>query len=155
MLYEWLVLIPFRFEIENRSHHLIIGLRHGWGFSYLFICHVKICHVTPLLSTLSKFTIFYINSHFPYDRFMNFWYEFLYDIWRVLSSYLLICRMIWNLLLTCHRIGMSTWTLVVPILRFLLIFPFRDVTTIKRLLLNNQDIQARSLVLTTVALTRV
>jgi hypothetical protein len=118
-----------------------------------------------LVSTLSRVCIFYMNFHLPYDRFINFLYEFLYDIWRVLSSLLLTCRiiqnllltccMIWNLLLTFRMIGMSTRTLVVPILRFLLIFSFWDVTTMKRLTLNNQDIQAWPLLVTTVALTRV
>jgi hypothetical protein len=47
----------------------------------------------------------------------------------------------------------STRTLVIPMLWFLLIFLFRDASTIKRLTSNNQDIRARPLVLTTVALT--
>jgi hypothetical protein len=49
----------------------------------------------------------------------------------------------------------NTRTLVVLVLWFFLIFPFWDVTTMKRLTSNNQDIQARPLVLTIVALTRV
>jgi hypothetical protein len=52
-------------------------------------------------------------------------------------------------------IGMTMRTLVVLMFRFLLIFPFWDVSTIKRLTSSNQDIQARPLVLTTVAHTRV
>jgi hypothetical protein len=52
-------------------------------------------------------------------------------------------------------IGMITRTLVVPMLWFLLIFPFRDVSTVKRLTSSNQGIRARPLMLTTVALTRV
>jgi hypothetical protein len=39
--------------------------------------------------------------------------------------------------------------------QFLLIFPFRDVTIMERLMSNIQDIRARPLVLTTIALTRV
>jgi hypothetical protein len=46
-------------------------------------------------------------------------------------------------------------TLVVPMLWFLLIFPFRDVSTIKGFTSSNQDIQAQPLVLTTIARTRV
>jgi hypothetical protein len=52
-------------------------------------------------------------------------------------------------------IGMSMRTLVVPMLWFLLIFPFGDVIIVKRLMSNNQDILARPLVITTVALTKV
>jgi hypothetical protein len=69
---------------------------------------------------------FYINSHLPYD-----------------------------ILLSCHMIGMTTQTLVVPMRRFLLIFPFWDVSTVKKRTWSNQDIQARPLVLTTVASRRV
>jgi hypothetical protein len=50
---------------------------------------------------------------------------------------------------------MSTWTLVVLMPRFLLIFPFWDVTTMTRLTSDNQDIQARPPMLTTVVFTRV
>jgi hypothetical protein len=57
--------------------------------------------------------------------------------------------------LICEGRGKNTRTLVVQVLWFLLIFPFRDVTTMKRLTSNNEDIQARLLVLTIVALTRV
>jgi hypothetical protein len=42
-----------------------------------------------------------------------------------------------------------------PIRRFLLIFPFRNVSTVKKRTWRNQDIQAWLLVLTTVAPTRV
>jgi hypothetical protein len=45
--------------------------------------------------------------------------------------------------------------LVVPMLWFHLIFPFLDVTTMKRLTSNSQDIEAQPLVLTIVALIRV
>jgi hypothetical protein len=38
---------------------------------------------------------------------------------------------------------------------FLLIFPFQDVSSVKRLTSSNQDIRVRPLVLTTAALTRV
>jgi hypothetical protein len=75
--------------------------------------------------------------------------------WRILSFVLLTCHMIWNLLLTYHMIGMTMRTLVVPMLWFLLIFPFRDVSTIKGFTSSNQDIQAQPLVLTTIARTRV
>jgi hypothetical protein len=44
-----------------------------------------------------------MNTHLPpYDRFTSMWYEFLYDIWRVLSSLWLTYYTIWNLLLTYH-----------------------------------------------------
>jgi hypothetical protein len=69
---------------------------------------------------------FNINSHLPYD-----------------------------ILLSCHAIEMTTRTLVVPMRRFLLIFPLRDVSTVKKRTWNNQDIQAQLLVLTTVTPTRV
>jgi hypothetical protein len=52
-------------------------------------------------------------------------------------------------------IGMTTRTLVVSMFWFLLIFSFRDVSTVKRLTSSNLDIQARWLVFTTVARTRV
>jgi hypothetical protein len=84
---------------------------------------------------------------------MNF--EICYDIGRVPSSVLLTCHMIWNLLLTYHTIGMTTRTLIVSMLQFLLIFLFQHVSTVKRLTSSNQDIQSWSLVLTTVARTRV
>jgi hypothetical protein len=51
--------------------------------------------------------------------------------------------------------GKSTRTLVAMMLRFLLIFPFRDVTMMKRLMSNNQYIRQWSLMLTTVAVVRV
>jgi hypothetical protein len=44
------------------------------------MCHVKIYRVTDLLSTLSRVYNFYINSNLSYDRFINFWCEFVYDI---------------------------------------------------------------------------
>jgi predicted membrane protein len=72
------------------------------------------------------FVFFNINSHLPYD---------------MLSS--------------CHTIGMTMRTLVFLMNRFLLIFSFWDVSTVKKRTWSNQDIQARPLVLTTVALTRV
>jgi hypothetical protein len=75
--------------------------------------------------------------------------------WRILISLLLTCYMIWNLLLTYHMIQMSTQTLVVPMLWFLLIFLFWDVTIMKRLTSDNNDIRARPLVLTTITYTRV
>jgi hypothetical protein len=59
------------------------------------------------------------------------------------------------MLLSCHTIGMITRTLVVPMHRFLLIFSFWDVSTVKKRAWSNQDIQARPLVLTTVAPRRV
>jgi hypothetical protein len=59
------------------------------------------------------------------------------------------------MLLSCHTIGMTTRTLVVSMHRFLVIFLFQDVSTVKKRTWSNQDIQARSLVLTTVAPTRV
>jgi hypothetical protein len=59
------------------------------------------------------------------------------------------------MLLSCYTIGMTTRTPVVPMRRFLLIFPFQDVSTIKKRTWSNQDIQARSLVLTTLTPTRV
>jgi hypothetical protein len=61
----------------------------------------------------------------------------------------------YDMLLSCHTIWMTTWTLVFPMRRFILIFPFWDVSTIKKRTWSNQDIQARPLVLTTVAHTRV
>jgi hypothetical protein len=72
------------------------------------------------------FTFFDINYHLPYD-----------------------------MLLSCHTIEMTMWTLVVPMCQFLLIFPFWDVSTVKKHTWSNQDIQAWPLVLTTVAPTRV
>jgi hypothetical protein len=139
------------------SHCLMIDLWHGLGFCYLCICHVDICLVSALLSTLS--------------RVCKCWYQFLYgmiDLWiigikfeicynieRILSAVLLTCHMIWNFLLTYHMIEMTTHTLLVPMLRFLLIFPFWDVSTVKRLTSSNQDIKARPLIFTTVARTRV
>jgi hypothetical protein len=72
------------------------------------------------------FVFFDINSHLPYD-----------------------------ILLSCHTIGMTTRTLVVLMRRFLLIFPFWDVNTVKKCMWSNQDIQARPFMLTTVAPTRV
>jgi hypothetical protein len=51
--------------------------------------------------------------------------------------------------------GKSSWTLIATMFQFLLIFPFRDVTIMERLMSNIQDIRARPLVLTTIALTRV
>jgi hypothetical protein len=51
------------------------------------MCHVKIYRVTDLLSTLSRVYNFYINSNLSYDRFINFWCEFVYDIWRVDMPY--------------------------------------------------------------------
>jgi hypothetical protein len=59
------------------------------------------------------------------------------------------------MLLSCHMIGMTTRIPVFLMRRFLLIFPFRDVSTIKKRTWSNQDIQARPLVLTTIAPTRV
>jgi hypothetical protein len=59
------------------------------------------------------------------------------------------------MLLSCHTIGMTTWTLIVPMRRFLLIFSFWDVITLKRHTWINQDIQVRPLMLTTVAPIRV
>jgi hypothetical protein len=59
------------------------------------------------------------------------------------------------MLLPCHMIGMTTQILVIPMRRFLLIFPFRAVSTVKKRMWSNQDIQARPLVLTTVAPTIV
>jgi hypothetical protein len=58
-------------------------------------------------------------------------------------------------MITCEGRGKNIRTLFVPMLQFLLIFPFQDVTTMKRLTSNNQDIQARPLVLTIVALTKL
>jgi hypothetical protein len=69
---------------------------------------------------------FNINSHLPYD-----------------------------MLLSCHTIGMTMRTLVVPMRRFLFIFPFQVVSTIKKRTWSNQDIHAWLLGLTTVAPTRV
>ncbi len=44
-----------------------------------------------------------MNTHLlTYDRFTSMWYEFSYDIWRVLSSLWLTYHMIWNLLLAYH-----------------------------------------------------
>jgi hypothetical protein len=59
------------------------------------------------------------------------------------------------MLLSCHTIGMTTRTLVVLMRWFLLIFPFWDVSTVKKRMWSNQDIQARPLVLTTIAPIRV
>jgi hypothetical protein len=50
---------------------------------------------------------------------------------------------------------MSTGTQVVLMFRFLLIFSFRDVSTVKRFTSNNQDIGARPFVLIIVVLTKV
>jgi hypothetical protein len=72
-----------------------------------------------------------------------------------LGFVLLTCHMIWNLLLIYHMRGMTTRTLAVPMLRFLLIFPFWHLSTVKRLTSSNQDIQAWPLMLTTIARTRV
>jgi hypothetical protein len=72
------------------------------------------------------FAFFYINSHLSYD-----------------------------MLLSCHTIGMTMWTLFVPMRRFLFIFSFQDVSTIKKRTWSNQDIQTWLLVLTTVAPIRV
>jgi hypothetical protein len=72
------------------------------------------------------FAFFNINSHLPYD-----------------------------MLLSYHTIGMTTRTLVVPMRRFLLIFPFWDVSTVKERTWSNQDIQARLHGLTTVSPTRM
>jgi hypothetical protein len=51
--------------------------------------------------------------------------------------------------------GKSTLTLVAPMLRFLLILLFQDVTIMKRLMSNNQDTRLQPLVLTIVAIIRV
>jgi hypothetical protein len=59
------------------------------------------------------------------------------------------------MLLPCHMIGMTTQILVIPMRRSLLIFPFWAVSTVKKRMWSNQDIQARPLVLTTVAPTIV
>jgi hypothetical protein len=84
-----------------------------------------------------------MNFHTTYEEFLvhcdwhTIWFEICY--WHTI----------------CFEIGMSTRTLVVPMLWFLLIFWSRDVSTVKRLTWNNQDTRAQPLVLTTIALTRV
>jgi hypothetical protein len=64
-------------------------------------------------------------------------------------------HLLYDMLLSCHTIWMTTRTLVVLMRRFLLIFPFWDVSTVKKRTWRNQDFQARPFVLTTVAPTRV
>jgi hypothetical protein len=145
------------YYIENMSHCLIIDLWHGLGFCYLCIYHVDICRVSALLSTLIGVCKYWYQ--FSYG-IIDLWivgmkFEICYDIRRILSFGLLTSHMIWNLLLTYHMIGMTTWTLVVSMLQFLLIFLFRDMSIVKRLMSSNQDIQAQPLVFTTVARTRV
>jgi hypothetical protein len=130
----------------------MIDLRHGLGFCYLCICHVR-----GSLGMLSR--VYKCSYQFSYGM-IGLWiigmkFEICYDIGRILSSVLLPCHMIWNLLLTYHMIGMTMRTLVVLMLQFLPIFPFWDVSIVKRLTSGNQDIQARALVLTTVARIRV
>jgi hypothetical protein len=135
----------------------MIDLRHGLGFCYLCICHVVICRVSALLSTLIRVCKYWYQ--FSYG-IIDLWiivmkFESCYDIRRILSFMSLTCHIIWNLLLTYHTIEMTIQALVVPMLQFLLISPFWDVSTVKRLTSNNQDIQARSLVLTIIVCTRL
>jgi hypothetical protein len=78
MLYERLVLISFRYEIENRSHCLMISLRMVKDLvSYLFVMSKLSCN---WYARSVKFAIFYMNFYLPYDRFMDFCYKFSYDI---------------------------------------------------------------------------
>jgi hypothetical protein len=87
--------------------------------------------------------VYGMNFHTTYEEFLvlcnwlDIWFEICY--WHII----------------CFEIGMSTQILVVPMLRFLLIFRSRDVSTVKRLTSNNQDTRARPLMLTTIALIRV